>query len=308
MNAPETLKQKVVGMNPYLRSKVIGQNHVIPRVCSVMERALLGLSPSDQPLGTMLFLGPTGVGKTLLFLEMIRYVFGEGFLFRFDMSEFQHPDSVKLLLGDETGSIGRLGRTLAVANCGGLLFDEIEKAHPSIWEVFLQINDAARITLADHCTYDLSGFIVGMTSNVGADMLLRPTKLPFATLERTVLAQVHRTFRPEWIGRFDEKLVFKILSPEIQRQIADQKIEAELSRLATCGHQLKIREDAVEFLIRRGINRTFGARPLVKAIRKYLGDAVTLAVKSGLPSSGDVRVSKDADALVIGEAIHATIV
>jgi ATP-dependent Clp protease ATP-binding subunit ClpA len=138
------------GLESHLLSKIEGQNHVIARVCSVLERGQLGLQPIDKPLGSFLFLGPTGVGKTELTLEFTRYLFGGNEVYRFDMSEFLHLDNVKLFMGDETGNPGRLGNVLSQHQQGVLLFDEIEKAHRLIWDLFLQMLDAARITLADH--------------------------------------------------------------------------------------------------------------------------------------------------------------
>ncbi len=216
--------QKLAGLESHLTSRIRGQEHVIPRVCSVLERAQLGLQPDNKPLGSFLFLGPTGVGKTQLTIDFCQFLFGEDALFRFDMSEFQHVDSVKLLLGEDGGAVGRLGRILAEHRVGVLLFEEIEKAHRLIWDSFLQMTDAARITLSDHRTYDLSGFFMVCTSNVGSQQLLRPTRLPFATLERAVLSELHRAFRPELIGRFDERIVFKPLSPETQREIGRMAI------------------------------------------------------------------------------------
>ena len=143
MNPDPAHIQKLSGLEGYLASKIRGQGHVIQRVCSVLERGELGLQPPDKPLGSFLFLGPTGVGKTELTLECSRYLFGDGSLHRFDMSEFQHLDSVKLFLGDETGMPGRLGKVLESHTRGILLFDEVEKAHRLIWDLFLQMLDAA---------------------------------------------------------------------------------------------------------------------------------------------------------------------
>ena len=172
----------------HLLSKIKAQNHVIARVCSVLERGQLGLQPIDKPLGSFLFLGPTGVGKTQLTLEFTRYLFGGNEVYRFDMSEFLHLDNVKLFMGDETGNTGRLGNVLSPHQQGVLLFDEIEKAHRLIWDLFLQMLDAARITLADHRTYDLSGFYLVCTSNITAlSGFCVPTRLSFTTLERAVI-------------------------------------------------------------------------------------------------------------------------
>jgi ATP-dependent Clp protease ATP-binding subunit ClpA len=168
-------------------------------------------------------------------------------------------------MGDETGRAGRLGNVLAHNERGVLLFDEIEKAHRLIWDLFLQMLDAARITLADHRTYDLSGFYIVCTSNIGSDRLLRPARLPFTTLERAVISELHRFFRPELIGRFDEKIVFKPLCHDIQREIGCLAISQELERFKERGFNLTVSEAAFEFLVRRGIQKTLGARPMKRS-------------------------------------------
>lgn len=294
-----TLIENLTGLEPHLSSKIKGQSHVIPRVCSVLERGQLGLQPTAKPLGSFLFLGPTGVGKTELTLEFSRYLFGKDSVFRFDMSEFLHQDAVKLFMGDETGSPGRLGKVLSEHRQGVLLFDEIEKAHRLIWDLFLQMLDAARITLADHRAYDLSGFYIVCTSNIGSQQLQRPTRLPFATLERAVISELHRFFRPELIGRFDEKIVFKPLSSETQREIGNLAISEELDRFRRQGFDLTVSEAAFEFLVRRGIHRALGARPMKKAVQKFMGDAIRQAMKSGDDPTGTLIVSSLSDALTI---------
>lgn len=283
--------EKLNGLEPYLSSKIKGQDHVITRVCSVLERGQLGLQPPDKPLGSMLFLGPTGVGKTELTREFSRYLFGDEAFFRFDMSEFLHMDAVKLFMGDESGNPGRLGKILSGHRQGVLLFDEVEKAHRFIWDLFLQMLDAARITLSDHRTYDLSGFYIVCTSNIGSQQLLRPTRLPFATLERAVLAELHQVFRPELIGRFSEKIVFKPLSPDIQREIGQLVISEELARLRAQGIELTASEPAIEFLVRHGVHKTLGARPMKGVVQKFIGDAVLCAMKARQMPGGNLTVS-----------------
>ncbi len=297
MEALQPVIKHLDGLEPHLRSRIKGQDHAIARVCSVLERGQLGLNPDDKPLGSCLFLGPTGVGKTQLTLEFARYLHGDGQLFRFDMSEFLHEDSVKLFMGDEAGRPGRLGKVLNENQSGVLLFDEIEKAHRLIWDLFLQMLDAARITLADHRTYDLRGFVVVCTSNIGSQNLLRPTRLPFATLERAVLAELHRFFRPELVGRFDEKIVFRALTPDIQREIARLVIDEELSRLAKRGFDISVSDEAFEFLVRRGIHKSLGARPMRTTAQKYIGDAVRLALRESKVPAGLLSVARTSDRL-----------
>ena len=297
------LIEKLTDFEPHLASKIKGQGHAIPRVCSVLERGQLGLQPTGKPLGSFLFLGPTGVGKTELTLEFSRYLFGENSVFRFDMSEFLHLDAVKLFMGDETGSPGRLGKVLAEHRQGVLLFDEIEKAHRLIWDLFLQMLDAARITLADHRAYDLTGFYIVCTSNIGSQQLLRPTRLPFATLERAVLAELHRFFRPELVGRFDEKIVFKPLSPDTQREIGQLVISEELARFRQQGINLAISEPAFEFLVRRGIHKALGARPMKHIVQKFIGDAIRHSLKARQTPTGTLALSSLSDSLTIQTAL-----
>jgi len=298
MTSP-ALIENLNGLEPHLSSRIKGQGHVIQRVCSVLERGQLGLQPAGKPLGSFLFLGPTGVGKTELTLELSRYLFGNDSAFRFDMSEFLHEDNVKLFMGDEFGHIGRLGKVLATHRYGVLLFDEVEKAHRLIWDLFLQMLDSARITLADHQSYDLSGFYIVCTSNIGSQQLLRPTRLPFATLERAVISELHRFFRPELIGRFDEKIVFKPLSADTQREIGRLVIEEELNRFRQKGFDLGISEAAFEFLVRRGIHKTLGARPMKRTVQKFIGDAIRLTLKCKLSSIGVLVVDPTNDRLTI---------
>jgi ATP-dependent Clp protease ATP-binding subunit ClpB len=299
MNTDPALLEQLTDLEAHLSSRIKGQGHVLERVCSVLERGQLGLQPPGKPLGSFLLLGPTGVGKTELTLEFSRYLFGKDHLFRFDMSEFQHVDSVKLFMGDEAGSPGRLGKVLSEHQQGVLLFDEIEKAHRLIWDLFLQMLDAARITLSDHRIYDLSGFYIVCTSNIGSQQLLRPTRLPFTTLERAVVSELHRFFRPELIGRFDEKIVFKPLGPETQREIGMLAITEELKRLRERGFELEVSEEAVEFLVRKGIHKALGARPMKRTVQKFIGDAIRIALKEGKLPCGVVRGAEGADGLRI---------
>jgi ATP-dependent Clp protease ATP-binding subunit ClpA len=299
MNADPAADRDLNGLEAHLLSRIKGQDHVIPRVCSVLERGQLGLQPTGKPLGSFLFLGPTGVGKTEVTLEFTRYLFGPENVHRFDMSEFLHLDGVKLFMGDESGSPGRLGNVLSRHQQGVLLLDEIEKSHRLIWDLLLQMLDAARITLADHRAYDLSGFYIVCTSNIGAQQLLRPTRLPFTTLERAVISELHGFFRPELIGRFDEKIVFRPLCTDTQREIARLAIAEELTRLRERGFNLTVSDDAFEFLVRRGIHKALGARPMKKTVQKFIGDAVRDAIKTGTQASGVLAVSSFGDRLTI---------
>ena len=159
--------------------------------------------------------------------------------------------------------------------------------------------DGARITLADNRTYDLSGFYLICTSNIGTQRLLRPTRLPFTTLERAVISELHLLFRPELIGRFDEKIVFKPLSSDTQREIGRIAVCEELDRLSDRGLDLMVSDAAMEFLIRRGIQKTLGARPMKRTVQKFVGDAIVHTLKRGCSASGILTVAPSNDSLMV---------
>ena len=294
------LIEKLNILNEHLRTHIRGQDHVIDRMCSVVTRAELGLHAPGAPKGSVLFLGPTGVGKTELTKQIAKFIFGKELLYRFDMSEFLHLDQVKLFVGDESGQTGRLGTVLSKHNQGFLLFDEIEKAHNLIWDLFLQMIGDARITLADHKTYDLSGFYIVCTSNIGSEYLLRPSRLPFVRLEKSVLSKLSRTFRPEFVGRFTDKIVFKPLSLDTQIEIAKLTVQEQLQIFRQKGFDnLQVHANAVEFLVRNGFHRTLGARPMKHAIAQFLGDAVAASLLRNSHPSGTFHVKPDHSALTL---------
>jgi ATP-dependent Clp protease ATP-binding subunit ClpA len=293
------IRDKLRRLEMHLWERICGQDHVIPRVMSLLERGELGLQPRGRPRGSFLFLGPTGVGKTQITLEIAECLFGQNGAIRFDMSEFLHLDQVKSFVGEGKNHPGRLGIALETHDTGVLLFDEIEKAHPRIWDLFLQMLDAARITLGDHRQWDLSQFYIVCTTNVGSQNLLRRTRLPFTTLERAVLGQLHTCFRPELVARFDEKLVFCPLNYSVQRKIASATITAELSRMGREGYHIGVGESAVEFIIRHGIHHSLGARPMKQAVLKYVGDAICADLKNGGDGCGYLVAAPNSEKLMI---------
>ena len=274
------LIEKLRSLEHHLKTNIKGQNHVLPRICSVLQRGELGLAHPGRPKGSFLFVGPTGVGKTEVTACFSDYLFGPGYLHRFDMSEFQNQSSVALLLGSSTSETGMLGHALAQHDGGTLLFDEMEKAHPLVLDLFLQILDAGRITLAKGEIKNLSGYYIVFTSNIGAGEAMRMESSAFATIERTVLRRVDQALRPELVARISEKMVFNRLSYSVQREICEQMVERERQRLHSLGFDLKLDTGTIEMLVRNGYHRTLGARPMRNTVDRYLQELAAMPALS----------------------------
>jgi len=236
------------------------------------------LAHPNRPKGSFLFVGPTGVGKTEVTISFTEYLFGEGFLHRFDMSEFQNQSSVGLLLGSSVSETGMLGRALAQHDRGTLLFDEMEKAHPLVLDLFLQILDAGRITLANGDVKNMNGYYIVFTSNIGSADSMRMENSTFATIERTVLRRVDQTLRPELVARISEKLVFNRLTYAIQRQICEQMVEREVHRLKALGFEIKVDAATIEKLVREGYHRTLGTRIMRNTVDRVLQECIVTPV------------------------------
>ncbi|HUB68138.1 MAG TPA: AAA family ATPase [Candidatus Methylacidiphilales bacterium] len=275
--SPEILN-RLRSLERHLTNHIKGQDHVLPRICSVLQRGELGLAHPNRPKGSFLFVGPTGVGKTEVTISFTEYLFGEGFLHRFDMSEFQNQSSVGLLLGSSVSETGMLGRALAQHDRGTLLFDEMEKAHPLVLDLFLQILDAGRITLANGDVKNMNGYYIVFTSNIGSADSMRMENSTFATIERTVLRRVDQTLRPELVARISEKLVFNRLTYAIQRQICEQMVEREVHRLKALGFEIKVDAATIEKLVREGYHRTLGTRIMRNTVDRVLQECIVTPV------------------------------
>ena len=279
-------------LEPHLRAQILGQDQVISRVVAALHRAELGLSASTRPRGSFLLLGPTGVGKTELTLAFTDYLLGKDKLFRFDMSEYQTQESLAVLIGGRVGEIGLLGLAREKSDIGTLLFDEIEKAHPRVFDLFLQMLDAARVTMASGDTLDLSSFYIVFTSNIAASDILNLQHSSFATMERHVLARAQQSLRPELYARINEKLVFNRLSYDVQMEIARLHVARELTFLRSKGFELSADESVISFVMQRGFHPRLGARPLRDTIEKHLrGAVVTATLQNEMPSRGSFRLS-----------------
>ncbi|MCI0747705.1 MAG: AAA family ATPase [Verrucomicrobia subdivision 3 bacterium] len=277
---------KLQELDVLLPREIRGQSHTIPRIVSAVRRGELGITKPSRPRGSFLMLGPTGVGKTETVVVATNHVFGEGKLFRFDMSEFQNQEALGLLLGARLGEIGYLGAVRERAAEGSLLFDEAEKAHPRVLDILLQLLDAARLTVATGQTLDFSGFYVWLTSNIGSAELMSLQHSNEATLERHVLTRAQQTLRPEIFARVNEKLVFHRLSYEHQLEIAEKFLSREIEFLAARGHKLELDKTTLPFLVRKGFHPKLGARPMRDAVEKLVGDAVTECLLAGRAACG----------------------
>jgi ATP-dependent Clp protease ATP-binding subunit ClpA len=292
---------KLQELENYLRKRIRGQDHVLPRVASVLRRGELGLRKTGRPRGSFLFLGPTGVGKTEITLSFTDFLLGSDKLFRFDMSEYQNQESLGLLLGAKLGERGTLALAYDQSRAGTFLFDEIEKAHARILDIFLQILDAARVTMANGETLDFSGFYVVFTSNIASSEIVGLQHSSFATMERHVLTHAQRFMRPELYARINEKLVFNRLTYDVQLEIAQLLLNAELSFLDGQGHTLEADPSVVPFLVRHGFNARLGARPMRDAVERLIGDSVAEHVISGGGGSGKLVVARTENCLEITE-------
>lgn len=290
---------KLHELDTLLPREIRGQSHALPRIVSSLKRGELGLSKPGRPRGSFLLLGPTGVGKTEVTVVFTNHLFGPGRLFRFDMSEFQNLEAIGLLLGARLGERGFFGAVRESASEGTLLFDEVEKGHPRIMYLFLQLLDAARLTIATGETLDFSGFYVVMTTNLGSAELMSLQHSSEATLERHVLTRAQQALRPEVFARISEKLVFHRLSYEHQLEIAEKFLAREIQFLAQQGHELQLDSKVLPFLVRKGFHPKLGARPMRDAVEKLVGDAVTECLLAGRKSEGLLTVDEAHECLVV---------
>ena len=262
------------GLEAHLRTQLRGQDHVIARAAAVFTRGELGLARPDRPRGVLLAVGPTGTGKTELVLLAARYLFGEDRVRRFDLSEYQRTDAVERLLGADASDAGAVGRAAVGAAPRVWLFDELEKAHPKVLDLFIQMLEPGHITLASGEVVSLKNDYIAFTSNIGASEAMRMARSGMASIEQAVLRRVAEALRPEILARVPDKLVFARLTPDVQREIAGLHLANEVARLKSVGFDLEVSREALEFLIREGFHPEFGARPLRHTIERQLQNAV----------------------------------
>jgi ATP-dependent Clp protease ATP-binding subunit ClpA len=278
------------GLEAHLRTHLRGQDHVIARAAAVFTRGELGLVRSDRPRGVFLAVGPTGTGKTELVLLAARYLFGEERVRRFDLSEYQRGDAVERLLGADASNSGAVGRAAAGTPPRVWLFDELEKAHPKVLDLFIQMLEPGHITLATGEVVSLKNDYITFTSNIGASEAMRMARSNFASVEQAVLRRVAENLRPEIMARVPDKLVFARLAPDVQREIAGLHLANEVARLKSVGFDLTVSREALEFLIREGFDPQLGARPLRQTIERCLQNIVANSLFSSGTANGRVVV------------------
>ncbi|HRF78050.1 MAG TPA: ATP-dependent Clp protease ATP-binding subunit, partial [Chitinophagales bacterium] len=313
---------KLVGMGDELRRGVIGQDEAILKITRAIQRNRVGLKDPKKPIGSFIFLGPTGVGKTELAKVLSEYLFdSKDSLVRIDMSEYMEKFSVSRLIGAPPGYVGyeeggQLTEKVRRKPYSVILLDEIEKAHPDIFNILLQVLDDGMLTDGLGRKIDFKNTLIIMTSNIGARQLKDfGSGVGFSTQAKQ-LAQdennkgvietaLKRTFSPEFLNRIDDVVIFNSLSREDIFKIIDITLRDVKNRLETLNYKLQLEDSAKEFLSEKGYDPQFGARPLHRAIQKYLEDPLAESILSGKFKEGDtisVEYDKDAAGLILNPA------
>ena len=301
---------KLLGMKDDLLSKVIGQDKAIATLVKAIQRSRVGLKDPNKPIGTFMFLGPTGVGKTHLAKELAKLMFGSAdALIRIDMSEYMEKFTVSRLVGAPPGYVGyeeggQLTEKVRRKPYSIVLLDEIEKAHPDVFNILLQVMDEGRLTDSYGRTVDFKNTIVIMTSNIGTRQLKEFGKgIGFAAQVRTddkeysrnvITKALNKSFAPEFINRLDEIITFDQLDMDALTRIIDIELKGLYSRVENIGYKLVIGEDAKKFVATKGYDVQFGARPLKRAIQNNLEDGISELILGSEMAAGDtIKVSYD---------------
>jgi ATP-dependent Clp protease ATP-binding subunit ClpC len=302
--------QKLLRMEEALHKRIVGQDEAVQAVSRAIRRARAGLKDPRRPIGSFIFLGPTGVGKTELARALAEFLFGsEDALVRIDMSEYSERHTVSRLVGAPPGYVGyeeggQLTEAVRRRPYSVVLFDEIEKAHPEVFNILLQILDDGRLTDAQGRTVDFRNTVIIMTSNVGAPQLDREVGIGFRAvrdeledyediykrMKTHVMEELRRTFRPEFLNRIDEIIVFRALTRQQVKEIVGILMERVAKELKDQGIEIELTEAAKEVLAKEGFDPAFGARPLRRAIQRLVEDQLSDEILRGTFKSGDVVV------------------
>ncbi len=298
---------KLLRMEKELSQRVVGQEEAVQVLSRAVRRSRSGLKDPRRPIGCFLFLGPTGVGKTELAKALAEFLFGhEDALIRLDMSEFMEKFSVSRLVGAPPGYVGyeeggELTERVRRRPYSVVLFDEIEKAHPDVFNILLQVMDDGRLTDSLNHTVDFRNVVLIMTSNIGAQFIRKGGSIGFKVVEEKTLSyedmkqklleELKKSFRPEFLNRIDEIVVFKPLTRESLKKIVDLMLKEVRIRLKSHSIDLKLTSGAKDFLIKKGYDPVYGARPLKRAIQRYIEDPLAeLLLKRDIPPGSRIEV------------------
>lgn len=298
--------EKLSRIEEELKKRVIGQDNAVQKVSDSVKRSRVGISDPDKPIGSFIFLGPTGVGKTELTKALAEFMFDDDkALLRVDMSEYMERHSVSKLIGSPPGYVGheesgQLTEMVRHRPYSVILFDEVEKAHPEVFNILLQVLDDGRLTDAKGRVVNFKNTIIILTSNIGAEHIDKMQKMGFGSgdvkddyseAKKRVLASLKEHFRPEFLNRLDEIVMFDILSPKAIRSIVDIQINIVQKRLAEKGIQLEVTDKVLNYLGEKGYNPQYGARPLKRLIQdKILTPIANLMVAQHVTNGGIVSV------------------
>jgi ATP-dependent Clp protease ATP-binding subunit ClpB len=288
--------QKLVHMEERLRERVIGQDHALAQVSNAIRRSRAGLSDPKKPIGSFIFLGPTGVGKTELARALAEFLFDdEHAMVRIDMSEYMEKHAVARLIGAPPGYIGfdeggQLTEAVRRRPYSVILFDEIEKAHPDVFNVMLQILDDGRLTDSKGRTVDFKNTVIIMTSNLGANFLTEAAgkdEYEWQAAQQQVMTLVRSHFRPEFLNRIDEIIMFNPLGTEQLMEIVDLRLEEVRKQLADRRITIDVTDGAKQLLFADDLNRAYGARPLKRAIQRLIQNPLAMKILNGEVHNGD---------------------
>ncbi len=315
----ETESDKLRHLEENLHKRVIGQNEAVSAVAKAIRRGRVGLTDPNRPTGSFLFLGPTGVGKTELAKALAEAMFGnEDAMIRIDMSEFMESHSVAKLIGSPPGYVGydeggQLTEKVRRKPYSVILFDEMEKAHPDVMNMLLQILEDGRLTDSQGRTVNFKNTIIIMTSNVGAKLITDKNKLGFANdkstenekqeyenIKKEVLAELKKQFRPEFINRIDDIIVFHKLNNNDISKIMEIMLKQVQKRLELQNYKVEIDDSAKELIAKKGVDNNYGARPLRRSIQNMLEDKIAEAILDGTikPSKKSVATAKDDEIII----------
>ena len=304
--------QKLLQMEERLSARVIGQEQAIQVISNAVRRARAGLQDPNRPIGSFIFLGPTGVGKTELCRALAEFLFDdEQAMVRLDMSEFMERHSVARLIGAPPGYVGYeeggyLTEAVRRRPYSVVLFDEIEKAHPEVFNTLLQILDDGRMTDGKGRTVDFKNTVIIMTSNLGSQHIQDLGQRDRKELERRVTLALREAFKPEFLNRIDETIIFNSLGPDEIKQIVDIQLKRLAGMLADRRMSLEVTEKARELLAEKGYDPVYGARPLKRTIQRLIQDPLALKVLGGEFREGDrIKVDASGDQLVFGLGAEA---